>query len=173
MYKGVFMTGSLSIPSAPRESKLRVDYSRADQYIYPEAPKLSFFQKLGRGVLKGLSFLGPIGGAIGGMFAPAGIGIPVAMGGYGVGKLSSDLLANSNRKIAMQNADYYANMPKGMVMSGLFEAQQTEGEMATSFIAPPELHPQISDVIIKRNNTQLEYMHQMPSSNDASKNEVY
>ncbi|HBF13552.1 MAG TPA: hypothetical protein DDW49_09275, partial [Deltaproteobacteria bacterium] len=90
------------IPRSPQDSKLRLDYSRVDQYLYPDPPKLSFWQHLGRGLLKGLSFLGPIAGSVLPFFGPAGVVSGLAS--YGVGKGASDMLAYSNYKFQQKVA---------------------------------------------------------------------
>ncbi len=130
---------------------LRVDYGRADKYIYPEAPKLSFMQKLGRGLGKFMSFAGPIGAAVSAIALP-GIGIPIAAGLYGLTRLSQDQLAKSQMRdqIKMQGQP----QPVNIQLPGLFDKGPMQaGEVATDFIAPRSMDPEIGQVILQRNQS--------------------
>lgn len=134
-------------------TNLRVDYSRADQYIYPDAPQLTFFQKLGRGVGKFMTFAGPIGAAVTAIALP-GIGLPIAAGLYGLGRLSQDQLYKAQIKdqITMANQP----QPTNIQLPGLFENSLDAGAVATNFMAPSSMTPGINDVVIRRNNAHQE-----------------
>lgn len=138
-------------------ANLRIDFTRSDKYIYPEPPKLSFWQKLGRGVAQGMSFLGPIGAAVSAVALP-GIGLPIAAGLFGLTKLSQDSLYRSNVKdqIAMQSQQ----QPGAIALPGLFDTTpQAAGESATEFMAPQSMAPNITDVIINRDAARFEAGH--------------
>ena len=128
---------------------LRIDVSRADRYLYPEAPKLSFGQKIGRAFGKAVSFLGPIGAAVTAVALP-GIGIPLAMGMYGASKLSGDMVNRSYSKeqIALQSQQ---QKMQGMQITtpGLFE-QPSGPQIDADFIAPPQFQTGIQSAIINR-----------------------
>lgn len=131
------------------QPKLRVDYGRADQYVRPEVPKLSFGQKLGRFFAKGVSVLGPIGAAVTAVALP-GIGLPIAAGLFGASRFAQDSLyrAQIRDQVRMQSVA----PPQQVSMPGLFEvAPLNAGAAATDFIAPSSLEPTISDVVINRN----------------------
>jgi hypothetical protein len=137
-------------------ARLRVDYSTADTYLRPQPPKLTFFQKLGRGLLGGLSFLTKIGGPVASLALP-GIGLPIAAGAYGISRLSDDLLAKARLKdqIAMASQP----QPTSMQFPGLFDTSPLKaGDAATDFIAPKSLEPQIGNVLINRNRAQEDQM---------------
>lgn len=135
-------------------TKMRLDYSRADRYVYPEPPKLSFWQKLGRGMGKFMTFAGPVGAAVTAIALP-GIGLPIAAGLYGLGRLSQDQLYKAQMKdqIAM------ANQPQvtSITLPGLFERGPLDaGAQATDFMIQSSLEPQAQDVVIQRNAAQQE-----------------
>lgn len=143
-------------------SMVRVDYSRADRYIYPEPPKLTFWQKLGRGLGKFMSFAGPIGAAVTAIALP-GIGLPIAAGLYGLGRFSQDQLYKANVKDQIAAASQ--PQPVNISLPGLFEVAPLQaGDAATEFIAPSSLEPRISDVVIERNAAQQQEIHNFGSS---------
>lgn len=117
---------------------MRLDTSRADRYLYAEAPKLTFMQKLGRTVGKLVSFAAPIAGAVA-SFIP-GIGLPIAAGCFGVGKFSGDMVRSSYAKQQNQIAEQQSQMANTVATTpGLFENQLDTGAAATQFItAPPQ-----------------------------------
>lgn len=130
---------------------LRVDYARADQYIYPDAPKLSFMQKLGRGLGKFISFAGPIGAAVSAIALP-GIGIPIAAGLYGLTKVSQDQLAKSQIRDQIKMSGQ--PQPVNIQLPGLFEQGPMQaGQAATDFIAPRSMEPEIGRVVVNRNQS--------------------
>ncbi len=132
-----------------QQSMLRVDYARADKYIYPEAPKQSFMQKLGRGLGKFMNFAGPIGAAVTAIALP-GIGLPIAAGIYGMTRFSQDQMAKSDMKRSIDVANQ--PQPQNINLTGLFEQMPIQaGEKATSFMAPSGMEPSINQVINERN----------------------
>lgn len=135
-------------------TRLRVTYSRADQYIYPDPPKLTFWQKLTRGIGKVFSFAAaPAAVAASVLLTPA-LGIPLGAGIYGLGKVTEDQLYKSSVRDQIKMA---AQQPTQIYTPGLFETNQlAEGDMLTDFIAPRSMEPNISQVIINRQNTELE-----------------
>lgn len=134
-------------------ANMRLDMSRADKYLYPEAPKLGFFQKLGRTLGKAVSFLAPIAGAVAAVALP-GIGLPIAAGCYGLGKVSGDMVrgsyAKEQGKIAEQQQMMGSIRPS---TPGLFE-QDDVGSATTNFMAPSEFAPQINQTIINRDGSR-------------------
>lgn len=129
---------------------VRVDFSRADKYIYPEAPKTTFFQKLGRGLGKFMNFAGPIGAAVTAIALP-GIGLPIAAGIYGMTRFSQDQLAKSDMKRQIDVASQ--PQPTNIQMPGFFEQGPLQaGGAATNFMAPSSMEPSIGRVIIERGN---------------------
>ncbi|MBX7149081.1 hypothetical protein K1X76_08335 [bacterium] len=143
-----------SSPQITGPSYLRMDYSRADKYVYPEPPKLTFWQKLGRGVGKFMSWAGPIGAAVTAVALP-GVGLPLAAGIYGLSRYSQDKVAQSYQKdqIAMANQP----MPQNITMPGLFASTPpSAGSITTDFIAPRSFDANISDVIMNRNETEVQ-----------------
>lgn len=137
------------------QGMVRIDYSRADKYLYPEPPKLTFWQKLGRGLGKFVSFAGPIGAAVSAVTLGP-LGIPVAAGLFGLTQASRDQLYRSQMKdqVALANQPQPGSLP--VILPGLFEMPHQAGAMATDFMAPAPLVPSISDVVIDRNSAQQE-----------------
>ena len=134
-------------------ANLRVDYSTADRYLRPEPPKLTFWQKLGRGLAKVGSFVLPVAAAVGPFFGP--LGLVGGAAAYGLNRFSNDQLYKAQVKdqIAMANQP----VPQQITMPGLFEsAAITVGDKATEFIAPTEMTPSIEDVVIQRDASQKE-----------------
>lgn len=131
-----------------RAPMMRLDTSRADRYLYPDAPKLSFMQKFGRTVGKIFSFAAPVAGAAL-SFIP-GVGLPLAAGCFGLGKLSGDMVrgsyAKEQNKIAQQQAEMAQVTPH---TPGLFD-QGDAGQAATDFIVPPTLQGPTMDTVIIR-----------------------
>ena len=132
---------------------VRIDYSRWDKYIYPEPPKLTFWQKLGRGLGKFMSFAGPVGAAVSAIALP-GIGLPIAAGLYGLTQVSRDQLYRAQVKDQIGQANQ--PQPTNVTLPGLFEMPNHAGALATDFIAPAPLVPSINDVVIDRNSAQQE-----------------
>lgn len=132
-------------------TKIRIDYSRNDQYIYPEPYKLSFGQKVGRFFGRAMNVLGPIGAAVSAIALP-GIGIPIAAGLYGLTRASQMGLASSYAK--QQAAIASTPMPNNIQMPGFFVPSGDAGEHATEFIAPRSLEPNIGDTIILREQSR-------------------
>ena len=136
-------------------SHLRIDYARSGQYLYPEAPDLTFGQKLKRSVSKAMSFLGPVGSVLAAALIP-GAGVPIAAGLYGLTNVSNNYLSKEQNldAIAMQS-----QMPKSVSVPGLFSATpQSQGELATDFMAPSQMQPQIETTIIQRSQAQEEML---------------
>jgi hypothetical protein len=130
-------------------SMLRIDTSRTSEYLYADKPKLSFFQKLGRGFGKAVSFLGPIGAAVTAIAVP-GVGIPIAAGIYGMSQIAGDMTSNALAKDAAKMSEYNSQMANSQVsLPGLFEGQSAS-EMTTDFIAPSQYGPGISQALINR-----------------------
>lgn len=130
---------------------VRIDYSRADRYVYPAPPKLTFMQKLGRGLGRFMSFAGPIGAAVTAIALP-GIGLPIAAGIYGLGNVAQH---ETNKAYAKDAAALAAQpQPGPLSLPGLFQPSADAGGLATDFIAPSSLQPDISNVIINRNSAQ-------------------
>jgi hypothetical protein len=128
---------------------IRIDTSRANEYLYADKPKLSFWQKLGRGAGKIFSFLGPIGAAVIGTVLP-GVGLPIAMGTYGLSKLAGDLtnqaLGNDQAKMSAYNAEV-SNLQ--VSMPGLFE-QASSADITADFMTPQEYSSSIISTIADR-----------------------
>ncbi|MBI2339088.1 MAG: hypothetical protein HYU99_01815 [Deltaproteobacteria bacterium] len=132
---------------------MRIDYSTAGRWIGPEAPKQTFWQKLGRGLAKVGSYVLPMAAAVAPFFGPLGL-----IGGaaaYGLNRFANDQLY----KAQVKDQIYMANqpVPQNITMPGLFEATVTTvGDQATEFIAPTEMSPAIEDVVIQRDASQKE-----------------
>lgn len=135
-------------------ANVRIDYTTSGAYIGPEAPKHTFFQKLGRGLAKFMNFAGPIGAAVSAV-ALGPIGIPVAAGLYGLTKFSQDKLYQAQIKDEIDMASQ--SQQNTIVYPGLFETQTlSAGEQVTEFIAPNSFQADISQVIIQRDAAQQE-----------------
>jgi hypothetical protein len=146
--------GSIQNVGSPN---LRIDAGTADAYTRVEPPKLTFMQKLGRGLAKTMGFLGPIGAAVSAVTLGP-LGLPVAAGLYGLTKFSQDKLYQANIKdeIAMSSAQQQ-QQSQTIGFPGLFDTSPVSaGEQVTEFIAPKSLEPQISDVVVDRNSAQQE-----------------
>jgi hypothetical protein len=134
-------------------SMLRIDTSRTSEYLYADKPKLSFFQKLGRGIGKAASFLGPIGAAVTAIAVP-GFGIPLAAGIYGLSQVAGDMTNNALAKDASKMSEYNSQMANAQVsLPGLFEGQSAN-EITTDFIAPSQYGPGIQQALINRQAAQ-------------------
>lgn len=128
---------------------IRIDTSRMNEYLRPDKPKLSFFQKLGRGIGKAFSFLGPIGAAVSAIAIP-GAGIPIAAGLYGLSNVSGRLTAQAEAKDAARANQAYSEASKKPVMlPGLFE-QASQAQIQTDFMVPSSLQSQTQAVIGNR-----------------------
>lgn len=132
---------------------VRIDYSRADKYLYPEPRKLTFWQKLGRGLGKFVSFAGPIGAAVSAVTLGP-LGIPVAAGLFGLTQASRDQLYRSQMKdqVALANQPQPGSLP--VILPGLFEMPHQAGAMVTDFMVPPSMVPSVNDVVVDRNAAQ-------------------
>lgn len=140
--------------SSVNATKVRIDYSRVNQYVMPEYPKQSFWQKLGQGFGRAVSFSGKMAAAVL-PFALPGIGLPLAAGSYGVSQLADLGLQSSSMKRRAEIAS--TPQPNNIGLPGLFgTATGDQGEVATEFIAPHSLAPDIGDVIIRREQTRSE-----------------
>lgn len=134
-------------------SMLRIDTSRTSEYLYADKPKLTFWQKLGRGFGKAMSFLGPIGAAVTAIAVP-GVGIPIAAGIYGLSRVASDATSNALSKDAAKMQTYNDQMAQSQItMPGLFESQHAN-EITTDFIAPSEYAQGIQQALISREAAQ-------------------
>ncbi|MBI4412430.1 MAG: hypothetical protein HY541_08105 [Deltaproteobacteria bacterium] len=134
-------------------ANLRVDYSASTRWLGPEAPKLTFWQKLGRGLAKVGSYVLPVAAAVAPFFGP--LGLVGGAAAYGLNRFSNDQLYKAQVKdqIAMANQP----VPQQITMPGLFESSAiTVGDQATEFIAPTEMNPGIEDVVIQRDASQKE-----------------
>lgn len=129
---------------------MRLETSRVDRYLYPEAPKLSFMQKFGRSMGKLLSFAAPIAGAVA-SFIP-GVGLPIAAGCFGIGKLSGDMVRGSYAKEQQKIAEQQSQMSNITPSTpGLFE-QPNAADLATQFITPPSLEGPTMNTVYLRDN---------------------
>ena len=126
--------GSIQNVGSPN---LRIDAGTADAYTRVEPPKLTFMQKLGRGLAKTMGFLGPIGAAVAGVTLGP-LGLPVAAGLYGLTKFSQDKL-------------YQANIKDQIAMSSQQQPQSIHQEM--SFSAFDEFSPIKPHVLSLRGRT--------------------
>ena len=125
---------------------VRVDMSRSDEYLRPEAPNLTFGQKLGRFMGKAVAFTGPIGAAVTAVAVP-GIGLPIAAGLYGASNVAGYATSKAESKDAQQmQVSAQQNSAKPVGMPGLFE-QSTTGEAATQFVIPQELNSQVNTTL--------------------------
>ena len=130
---------------------VRIDYSNVAKYAYPEPPKLTFWQKLGRGVGRFVSWAGPIGAAVTAIALP-GIGLPIAAGIYGLSGVASHEINKAYAKDSVAQAAQAK--PGPLSLPGFFQPSMDAGSAATDFIAPSSMQPDISNVIINRNNAQ-------------------
>lgn len=137
---------------------LRIDYGTSMNYFGPEAPKKTFWQKLGTGLLKGVSVLGNIGAAVLPLALP-GIGLPIGAGLYGLSRFSGDKLAQNQMKDNLEAS--MQPRPTQVILPGLFDSTpQSAGDKATDFIAPSMMAPQIGEVVVQRDASQMEAMSQ-------------
>ncbi len=135
-------------------ANLRIDYGTAYNYIGPEAPKKTFWQKLGTGLAKFMSFAGPIGAAVTAVALP-GIGLPIAAGLYGLTRFSNDKLYQSQIKDNIEMSSQ--PQPTSVQFPGLFDTNPlSAGQQATEFMAPSSYDAQIGDVIIQRDSAHQE-----------------
>lgn len=147
-------TSSTSYSQNMANTRLRVSYARADQYIYPDPPKLTFWQKLTRGIGKAFSFAAAPAAVAASLLLTPALGIPLGAGIYGLGKITEDQLYKSSVRDQIKMA---AQQPTQIYTPGLFETNLlADGDMLTDFIAPRSMEPNISQVIINRQNTELE-----------------
>ena len=131
-------------------SMLRLDTSRTAEYLYADRPKLSFGQKVGRFFGKTMSFLGPIGAAVTAIAVP-GFGIPLAAGLYGLSKVSSDLTGRAQIKDAQKMQDYNQQVAgRSVELPGFFDAQVSQADIQTDFIAPSQFGPSLQNTIVSR-----------------------
>lgn len=144
----------MSIQNLP-PANMRIDYTTADRYVKPQAPRLTFMQKLGRTFGKLVSFAAPIAGSVLAIAAP-GVGLPAAYGLFGAGQLARDQLAKAQAKDAM--AAQQAQQQQGpLVLPGLFEtAPLSQGMASTDFIVPRSLESRVQDVIVQRRSAEVE-----------------
>ena len=101
-----------------------------------------------------MSWAGPIGAAVTASALP-GAGLPIAAGIYGMSRFSQDKVAQSYQKdqIAMANQP----QPQNITMPGFFAATPPDaGSVTTDFIAPRSFDANISDVIMNRNDTEIQ-----------------
>lgn len=131
-------------------SMLRLDTSRAGEYLYADRPKLSFGQKLGRFFGKAMGFLGPIGAAVTAIAVP-GFGLPLAAGLYGLSKVSSDLTQNALAKDQQRMGEYNQEQAqKQIYIPGFGMGQMDSADIQTDFIAPSQFSAPIQDTLLNR-----------------------
>jgi hypothetical protein len=136
---------------AIQPSLLRIDTSRAGEYLYADKPKLSFMQKLGRSVGKAASFLGPIGAAVTAVALP-GVGLPIAAGIYGASTIARDSTNVALSKDAQKMNEYNAKQSQTPVsVPGFFDGSSSMSA-ASDFIAPSQYDQGISQTLIHRQN---------------------
>lgn len=127
---------------------MRLDTSRADAYLYPEKPKVSFFKKVGQTFGKAVSFLAPIAGAVTAVALP-GVGLPLAAGMFGLGNLSSKMVQSSQAKQQRSIQEQQDAMANTQVsLPGFFDSKSMN--QATNFIAPESQWPKIEEAILNR-----------------------
>ncbi len=133
---------------------VRVDMSRADEYLRPDAPQLSFGQKLGRFMGKAVSFAGPIGAAVTAVAIP-GAGLPIAAGIYGASNVSGYAVSKAEQRDAQQvQLSAQQNAGRPMATPGLFESATT-GESVTQFVVPQNLQTPVNQTVqMRQQNTQ-------------------
>lgn len=120
---------------------IRIDSSRFSAHLY-KGPELSFMQKLGRGVGKAVSFLGPVGAGILAVAAPPLL--PAALAIYGGSKLTSKATDAALAKDASEVKEYKSEMAKQTFgLPGFFDSTQSPAQVSTDFIAPSEFGPSI------------------------------
>ncbi len=138
---------------------IRLDTSRMNEYLYTEQPKLSFWQKLGRGVGKALSFLGPIGAAVTAIAVP-GVGIPIAAGLYGLSNVAGSLTAKAEAKDIAQMQAYQSETAKlPVAVPGLFE-QASQVDIQLDFMTPKAFEAETNLTIINREIAQYNAIQQ-------------
>jgi len=137
---------------------LRLDYGTSMAYFGPEVPKKTFWQKLGTGLLKGLNVFGNLGAAILPLALP-GLGSIIGAGSYGMAQLAGDKLYQNQVKDNLEMSTQ--PQPTQILMPGLFEqGPLSPGDVATDFIAPSSLSPQIGEVVVQRDSSQMEAISQ-------------
>ncbi len=134
---------------------IRADTSR-QSYWLSRAPELNFWQKLGRGVGKAVSFLGPIGAAITAVAVP-GFGTAAALGIYGASKLASKATGNALEKDAANVKEANAEIAKQPIgLPGFFDTAQTQASLDTNFIVPSELVSPIQNHVMQREASTMD-----------------
>lgn len=141
------------------QSMMRLDYSRAGEYVLPEPPKLNFGQKLMRGLGKAFGFLAPIGAAVASCFGPVGMGVGAGL--LGLSNVTSNALQRSMAKDQIAMQAYANSLPKGIDLPGLFETSFDQGQIQADFIAPEAMQPTLSNVVIDRLAAQQESIRQI------------
>lgn len=120
---------------------VRIDSSRYSNYLY-KGPELSVWQKIGRGLGKAVSFLGPVGAGILSIVAPPLL--PVSLAIYGGSKLAGNATNAALSNDEAQVAEYEAEMAEQNIgVPGFFDAYPSEAQLTTDFIAPSEFGPSI------------------------------
>lgn len=137
-----------SIPTGS-SGMIRLGTDRMSEYLYADKPKLSFWQKLGRGAGKAMSFLGPIGAAVTAIAVP-GAGLPIAAGLYGLSNVSAKATSDALSKDAAKMQAYEsANAQKPIYTPGLFDGMSASG-LKTDFIVPETMQSQALTTISDR-----------------------
>ena len=132
---------------------IRIDSSRAGEYLYTEKPRLHFFQKAGRFLGKAVSFLAYPAAAITALAVP-GFGLPLAAGLYGLGQVSGTLTAAAQAKDAATMQAYdQMNAQKMIATPGLFDGM-SNADIQTDFITPTEMTQQTTVTVIDRTSAQ-------------------
>lgn len=135
----------------PVSDSLRIDYSRTMAYTGPEVPKLTFGQRLKRGLAKFGSFLGSFAGIVAPLFGPWGAIAGAAS--YGLRSVSNRSLYKSTSK---DNYDMATQAQNSMItVPGFMDGPQTT---AGGFVAPSHLAPSIEDVVIQSESTKQNMM---------------
>jgi hypothetical protein len=132
---------------------IRLDTSRMNEYLYADKPKLNFWQKIGRGVGKALSFLGPIGAAVTAIAVP-GVGLPIAAGIYGLSNVAGQLTSKAVAKDSAEMQAYQGQISKLPITTpGLFE-QASQTDIQTNFMLPKQFEMPTAVTLVNREMAQ-------------------
>ncbi len=129
---------------------VRLDASRYSNYLYKPEP-MGFWKKIGIGLGKAVSFLGPVGAGIMAVVAPPLL--PASLAILGGSKLVNKATNNALSAEEARTAEYQAEMAeKEIGVPGFFDAYPSDAQITTDFIAPSEFGPSIERV----GNDQME-----------------
>lgn len=135
--------------------RLRIDYSRVNQYTGPESEKPSFWNRIKKGLATFGSFAGTMTQFLGPMFGP--FGIIAGAAGYGVRNVSNRALGTITSREQFERA----NQPQSSTVTLPGFMDGSNAVAAGGFVAPSHLEDSITGTVILREDTNQELMHSL------------